>query len=127
MRQLVSRLLVLNLPLNPDHPREDFVRERQVLLPEVQLEDVPEHGRLLPEVGGGVSVGAEEEEEEVFLSQLLPQPAPVEMVPGWAGGDDDMLLVARSGRTEIGNLTTITSSLNTAEKLFQWKLLCLPQ
>ena len=46
------------LPLNPDHPREDFVRERQVLLPEVQLEDVPEHGRLLPKVGGGVSVGA---------------------------------------------------------------------
>ena len=52
------------LPVDPDHPGEYFVGKSQVLLPHVKLEEVTEHGRLLPEVDLGVSVGVAEEEEE---------------------------------------------------------------
>ena len=100
------------LPLAPDQPREYFVWESQVLLPDVQLEDVAEDERLLPEAGVGVGAGAEEEDEEVLPSQLFPQSGPVEIVTGGAGGDDDMAVVARSLGTEISNVTTITVTAN---------------
>ena len=97
------------VPLAPDQPRQYFVRQSPVLLPDVQLEDVAEHDGLLPEVGVGVAGGPEEEDEEVFLSQLLPQSGSVEGVPGGAGGDDDVVLVARSDGTEISqDVTTST-------------------
>ena len=83
------------LPVDPDHPREYFIGQSQVLLPDVQLEEVTEHGRLLPEVGLDVGVGgAEEEEEAVFPPQLLSQSGPVERVPGRACGEDHMLEAA---------------------------------
>ena len=83
------------VPVDPDQPGEYFVRQSQVLLPDVQLEEVTEHVRLLPEVGLGLSVGgAEEEEEAVFPPQLLSESGPVEGVPSRGGGEDHMLEAA---------------------------------
>ena len=65
--------------------------------------------------------GPEEEDEEVFLSQLLPESGSVEIVTGRAGGDDDMAVVARSLGTEITSQPSQSQQTykNRMQKIFQ--------